>query len=195
MGHRLSTITTRTGDAGTTGLADGSRVSKDSPRITAMGEVDELNSMIGLLLCETLPPEMAQSLLATQHELFDVGGELAIPGHLALREAAVLRLEAHAAALNNHLPPLKDFILPGGSRAAALTHMARTICRRAERSVIGLVRDEALSPTVGVYLNRLSDYLFILARAVNQALGFNDVLWNPGAVAQAAAAAVEPPPR
>jgi cob(I)alamin adenosyltransferase len=184
MGHRLSSITTRTGDSGLTGLADGSRVSKDSPRIVAMGEVDELNSMLGLLLCETLPEDIARSLHASQHELFDLGGELAIPGHLALRESAVARLEAHATVLNARLSPLRDFILPGGSRAAAIAHLARTICRRAERAVIGLVREQAISPTVGIYLNRLSDYLFIVARALNQANGVTDVLWNPGAIGE-----------
>ncbi len=182
MGHRLSSITTRTGDSGLTGLADGSRVSKDSPRIVAMGDVDELNSMLGLLLCETLPSEIEQSILAAQHELFDLGGELAIPGHLALRESAVARLEAHSTVLNARLLPLRDFILPGGSRAAAVAHLARTICRRAERAVIGLVRERAVSSTVGIYLNRLSDYLFIVARALNQAGGVPDVLWNPGAI-------------
>jgi cob(I)alamin adenosyltransferase len=181
MSHRLSRIITRTGDGGLTGLADGSRVPKDSPRIVALGEVDELNSVIGLLLCEVLPPLIARDLSIVQHELFDLGGELAIPGHLALHETTIARLETAAETLNQALPPLRDFILPGGCRPAALAHLARTVCRRAERSVVPLTRDRVLSPTVPVYLNRLSDFLFIMARSLNQAAGRPDVLWQPTA--------------
>src|ERR1700741_3001907 len=167
MAHRLSKITTRTGDAGDTGLGDGARVSQDHPRVRALGEVDELNSAIGLLLAEVLPPEVTELLRDVQHDLFDLGGELSIPGHSMLGDDQVTRLDAAIDAWNAELPPLKEFILPGGSRAAALAHLARTICRRAERSVVARH-----------YLNRLSDVLFIAGRRLNRHAGRGDVQWR-----------------
>ncbi|OGA15825.1 MAG: ATP:cob(I)alamin adenosyltransferase [Betaproteobacteria bacterium RIFCSPLOWO2_02_FULL_66_14] len=178
MGHRLSRITTRTGDAGDTGLGDGSRVAKDTPRIQALGDVDELNSAIGVVLAEDLPGEVREALLAVQQDLFDLGGELCIPGHRILREAQVERLEALTAAQNARLAPLKEFILPGGSRAAAAAHLARTVCRRAERSVVTLGRSESVGDPVRQYLNRLSDLLFVLGRVLNRSAGRDDVLWQ-----------------
>lgn len=178
MGHRLTKITTRTGDAGETGLADGSRVPKDSARIAALGEVDELNSVIGLLLAEQLPFEVRACLEAVQHDLFDLGGEIAIPGQTLMSEAQVERLEQAVADMNRDLPPLKEFILPGGTRAAALAHLARTTCRRAERSIVALARAEPVSSVARIYLNRLSDLLFVLARSLNRAEGHPDVLWQ-----------------
>jgi cob(I)alamin adenosyltransferase len=178
MGNRLSKITTRTGDDGTTGLGDGSRVAKDSMRIQAMGDVDELNSQLGVLLCETLPPALRPQLLAIQHQLFDLGGELCIPGYALVGEQQVAELDALLAHYNADLPPLKEFILPGGSRAAAVAHVCRTVCRRAERSVVGLGRSEALNDGPRQYLNRLSDLLFVLARVLNRTDGGEDVLWR-----------------
>jgi cob(I)alamin adenosyltransferase len=178
MGHRLSKITTRTGDAGETGLADGSRVAKDSPRIAALGEVDELNSVIGVLLAEDLPAAVRAALLDIQHDLFDLGGELAIPGQALLGDAHVRRLEQLTEGFNADLAPLKEFILPGGARAAALAHLARTVCRRAERALVALARAAAVTATARVYLNRLSDLLFVLGRTLNRAAGGTDVLWR-----------------
>lgn len=178
MGHRLSKITTRTGDTGQTGLGDGSRVAKDSERVIAIGDVDELNCAIGLLLSETLPQDMHDALLRIQHDLFDLGGELSIPGHRMLSDEQVTRLEEWVTQYNADLPPLKEFILPGGSRAAALAHMARTVCRRAERSVVHLALGADVSAPTRIYLNRLSDLLFVLARAINRAQGQADVLWR-----------------
>ncbi len=178
MGHRLSKITTKTGDSGTTGLGDGSRVPKTHPRIAAIGEVDELNSVVGLLLTEALPDDLRESLVAVQHDLFDLGGELSIPGYIAIAEAHVARLEALSGALNVELPMLKDFILPGGSRAAAYAHLVRTVCRRAERAVLLLAAHEAVSDFARIYLNRLSDLAFVLARVLNRAAGQPDVLWR-----------------
>ena len=178
MGHRLSKIVTRTGDAGETGLGDGSRVAKDSPRIEAIGTVDELNSVLGVLLAEALPEVIAQCLTDVQHDLFDLGGELSIPGHFAITDAHVARIEAAVDAFNADLAPLKEFILPGGSRAAALAHVARTVCRRAERLLIRLAAREAVSERSRVYLNRISDLLFVLARSINRAAGRPDVLWQ-----------------
>jgi cob(I)alamin adenosyltransferase len=180
MGHRLSKIVTRTGDAGETGLGDGSRVPKDAPRIEAIGAVDELNSVLGTLLAESLPRAIAKCLTDVQHDLFDLGGELSIPGYVAVTEAHVTRLEEEVEAFNADLPPLKEFILPGGTRAAALAHVGRTVCRRAERSLIRLAAAEAVSGHSRVYLNRLSDLLFVLARALNRAGGHPDVLWQKG---------------
>ncbi|MEO6567090.1 MAG: cob(I)yrinic acid a,c-diamide adenosyltransferase [Casimicrobiaceae bacterium] len=180
MGHRLSRIVTRTGDAGTTGLGDGSRVAKDSPRIEAIGSVDELNSTIGLLLCEPLPHDIASTMLTVQHDLFDLGGELSIPGAAMVTPAQIDFLEAEVERLNAALPPLKEFILPGGTRAAALAHVARTVCRRAERCLIRAAEHSAVTDHARVYLNRLSDLLFVLARAVNRAAGTPDVLWQKG---------------
>ena len=178
MGHRLSKITTRTGDAGETGLADGSRVPKDSPRIAALGEIDELNSAIGVLLAEALPADARELLDNVQHDLFDLGGETAIPGHVLMTKAQVARLERSLEAFNGSLPPLKEFILPGGTRAAALAHLARTVCRRAERALVALARTEQVSGIGRVYLNRLSDLLFVLGRVLNRAGGGSDVLWK-----------------
>jgi cob(I)alamin adenosyltransferase len=179
MANRLTKITTRTGDDGTTGLADGTRVGKDSLRIAALGDVDELNSALGVLLAEKLPPSVADALSDCQHELFDLGGEIAIPGHVSLTENHLARLDALIEQHNTSLPPLKEFILPGGSCAAALCHVARTVARRAERSVVALSLKENVSPLTIQYLNRLSDLLFILCRVINRELGVNDVLWKP----------------
>ena len=178
MGHRLSRIVTRTGDAGTTGLGDGSRVAKDAPRIEAIGAVDELNSTLGVLLAESLPQAVAECLTAVQHDLFDLGGELSIPGHVAVTEAHVTRLEDAVEQFNGSLAPLREFILPGGTRAAALAHVARTVCRRAERRVVALAAADTVSDPSRRYLNRLSDLLFVLARVLNHAAGRPDVLWR-----------------
>jgi len=178
MGHRLSKITTRTGDAGETGLGDGSRVSKASARIAALGEVDELNSAIGVLLAEELPAAIRDALLGVQHDLFDLGGEVSIPGHTMVTEAQVGELERLLESFNRNLPPLKEFILPGGSRAAAAAHLARTVCRRAERALVALAREDRVSDAARIYLNRLSDLLFVLGRALNRAGGGTDVLWQ-----------------
>jgi len=179
MGHRLTKIYTRTGDDGTTGLGDGTRVPKDSARVEAYGTVDELNSALGLLLCETLDNDARAALTGIQHTLFDLGGELCIPGRRVLAETQVTELENLLDRLNADLAPLKEFILPGGTRNAALCHLARSVCRRAERRVYTLSRSEAVSPVSLKYLNRLSDLLFVLARALNQANGTPDVLWQP----------------
>ena len=178
MGHRLSKIVTRTGDAGTTGLGDGSRVAKDSARIAAIGEVDELNSTIGLLLTESLPAPVVACLTNAQHDLFDLGGELSVPGHDAVTDAHVARLEDAVEAFNADLGPLKEFILPGGTRGAALAHVARTVCRRAERALVHLAATAPVSDPARRYLNRMSDLLFVLARALNRAAGRPDVLWK-----------------
>jgi cob(I)alamin adenosyltransferase len=180
MGYRLSKIYTRTGDAGTTGLGDGSRVGKDAPRVTALGDVDELNSVVGLLLCEELPEEVRQLMTGVQHDLFDLGGELSVPGGSFLKDTQPGRLEAAIDRFNADLEPLKEFILPGGTRAAALTHHARTVCRRAERAVVSLAHNEAVSDASRQYLNRLSDLLFVLARWINKTAGSGDVLWQKG---------------
>ena len=178
MGHRLSKITTRTGDAGETGLGDGSRVAKDSARIAALGDVDELNCAIGLLLAEEIPDDFRAAFLEVQHDLFDLGGELSIPGHELVQEAQVRRLEERLEAWNAQLAPLKEFILPGGSRAAAAAHLARTVCRRAERTVVALGRHEPVGEDARRYLNRLSDLLFVAGRALNRAAGRGDVQWR-----------------
>jgi cob(I)alamin adenosyltransferase len=168
MGNRLSKITTRTGDDGTTGLADNTRVRKNHPRVESMGEVDELNSQLGLLLTETLPDEIRALLTQVQHHLFDLGGEFAMPGYSGITEAKLAALDEAIEHYNSDLPPLKEFVLPGGSRAAALAHICRAVCRRAERSTVSLVLSEAVSPLPVQYLNRLSDLLFVLARVLNQ---------------------------
>lgn len=178
MGHRLSKITTRTGDTGQTGLGDGARVAKDDPRIAALGDVDELNSVLGLLSAETLPQDIGEAVVLIQNQLFDLGGELSIPGYRLITTDHVSRIEALVEHFNADLPPLKEFILPGGSRAAAVSHLARTVCRRAERSVVGLARGQAVSNETRIYLNRLSDLLFILARVLNVRAGCGDVLWK-----------------
>ena len=180
MSHRLSKITTRTGDKGETGLGDGARVSKDSLRIAALGDVDELNSSIGLVLAEALPEDVREALVCVQHDLFDLGGEVAVPGHTSLTQHQIARLEDQLQRWNRDLPPLKEFILPGGTRPAALVHMARTVCRRAERTLVALSRTETMSDAARIYLNRLSDLLFVLGRALNRAGGGSDVLWQQG---------------
>jgi len=180
VGYRLSKIYTRTGDAGTTGLGDGSRVGKDAPRVAALGDVDELNTVIGMLLCETLPDEVRTLLTGVQHDLFDLGGELAVPGGAFLKDTQPERLETAIDRFNGELEPLKEFILPGGTRAAALTHHARTVCRRAERAVVALAHNETVSEPARQYLNRLSDLLFVLARWINKHAGRGDVLWQKG---------------
>mgnify|MGYP001575020325 CR=1 FL=1 len=178
MGHRLSRIVTRTGDDGSTGLGDGTRTPKDALRVHALGEVDELNAALGVVLTEVLPEEIRTDLLAVQHDLFDLGAELCIPGHTALAAIHVERLDARLAHYNASLPPLAEFILPGGSRAAAQVHVARTVCRRAERGVVTLARNEAVQATALQYLNRLSDLLFVLARVINRSDGGSEVLWQ-----------------
>ena len=182
MGHRLSKIVTRTGDAGTTGLGDGSRVPKDAPRIEAIGAVDELNSVLGVLLAEPLPEAIAACLTDVQHDLFDLGGELSIPGYTVLADAHIDRLEIAVERYNGELPPLKEFILPGGTRAAGLAHVARTVCRRAERALVALAATQPVSDPARRYVNRLSDLLFVLARELNRAGGHADVLWQKGRV-------------
>jgi cob(I)alamin adenosyltransferase len=178
MGHRLSKIYTRTGDDGTTGLGDGTRVPKDSLRVEAYGSVDELNSVIGLLLTHELSEDIRACLTEVQHRLFDLGGELCIPGHEALRDEQLRLLEQTLDDLNSGLQPLKEFILPGGSPAAAVCHVARAVCRRAERRVVHLGQTEPVSRTAVTYLNRLSDLLFVVARTLNAQTGHSDVLWQ-----------------
>ena len=178
MGHRLSKIYTRTGDAGTTGLGNGYRVSKNSLRIHTLGEVDEVNAAIGVLLCEELPEDMRALLTNVQHDLFDLGGEVCIPGMEMITAKQVQHLEEELDRFNDDLEPLKDFILPGGTRAAALCHQARTICRRAERMIVALGQEEAVNDAPRQYLNRLSDLLFVLGRVLNRAGGRGDVLWQ-----------------
>jgi len=180
MGHRLTQIATRTGDDGTTGLGDGSRTSKDSLRVAAMGDVDELNSTIGVLLAEAVPDDIRAELLDIQHDLFDLGGELCIPGFENIAESQVLRLDALLAQHNATLPRLQEFILPGGARTAAVAHVARTVCRRAERAVVALGAAEPIRPVCRQYLNRLSDLLFVLARVLNRRAGGADVMWEKG---------------
>ncbi len=178
MGHRLSRIVTRTGDDGSTGLGDGTRVSKDALRVHALGDVDELNATLGVVLTHALPDELRTDLLRIQNDLFDLGAELCIPGHTALVSAQIEHLEARLAHHNATLPPLAEFILPGGSPAAALIHVARTVCRRAERSAVSLARSEPVHATTLQYLNRLSDLLFVLARIINRNAGGREVLWQ-----------------
>jgi len=179
MGNRLSKIYTRTGDDGTTGLGDGSRVAKDSAPVEAFGTVDEANSAIGVVLAvDAVPPDVRTCLIEVQHDLFELGGELCIPGHAAVQSAFVDRLEASLDGFNADLPKLKEFILPGGGSAAAACHLARTIVRRAERRVAALSRVETVRPEVIQYLNRLSDLLFVIARVLARAEGGEEVLWD-----------------
>jgi cob(I)alamin adenosyltransferase len=178
VGNRLTRIATRTGDGGETGLGDGRRVAKDSARIRALGDIDELNSCVGLILAERIPPGSRQALLQVQHDLFDLGGEVCIPGHSMIAEAQVQRLDETLAEWNASLPALREFILPGGTRAAALAHLARTVCRRAERSLVALRRAEPVGERALQYLNRLSDMLFVLGRTLNRAARRGDVLWR-----------------
>ncbi len=178
MGNRLSKIYTKTGDDGSTGLGDGTRVSKDSARVSAYGTVDEANSAIGLVLACEIPDPVRKLLESVQHNLFDLGGELCIPGHAAIFDADIDHLENQLDAFNSDLPPLKDFILPGGGMAASHCHLARTICRRAERETVTLSRHDAVRPEAVRYLNRLSDLLFVLARVLARASGHGEVLWQ-----------------
>jgi cob(I)alamin adenosyltransferase len=178
MGNRLSKIYTRTGDDGSTGLGDGTRVPKDGARVEAYGSVDELNSVIGMLLAEKLPPLVSESLTRIQHELFDLGSELCVPGYTAITADHIAWLEQTLDHFNADLPALKEFILPGGSRAAAICHLARTVCRRAERRSLTLHRESVLNSEVLRYLNRLSDLLFVLARVIARADGGSEVLWK-----------------
>jgi cob(I)alamin adenosyltransferase len=182
MSNRLTQIATRTGDDGTTGLGDGSRVPKDHLRVQAMGDVDELNSGLGVLLAEPLPADVRELLVVIQHELFNLGGELSIPGFQLLKEDAVLRLDEALAHHNAQLPRLQEFILPAGTRSAALAHVSRTVARRAERAVVALAAHDPVNDAPRQYLNRLSDLLFVLARVLNRAnldgLGGDDVYWN-----------------
>ncbi|MGD9788252.1 MAG: cob(I)yrinic acid a,c-diamide adenosyltransferase [Sulfuricellaceae bacterium] len=178
MTKRLTRIVTRGGDAGTTGLADGSRLPKHHPRVAALGEVDELNSQIGLLLTEPLPAEIAAALQDVQQDLFDLGAELALPGQARLAPGQVEHLESLLAEWNAALPPLEEFVLPGGCRGGALCHVARAVCRRAERSLSLLGTGEALSPLALPYLNRLSDLLFVASRRLNRAAGVADAQWH-----------------
>ena len=178
MGNRLSKIYTKTGDDGTTGLGDGTRVAKDSARVAAYGTVDEANSAIGLVLATGVPDAVRDLLVTVQHQLFDLGGELCIPGHAAVFDADIQRLEDQLDGFNADLPPLKDFILPGGGEAAARCHLARTIVRRAERETVTLARHDAVRPEAIRYLNRLSDLLFVLARVLARADGHGEVLWK-----------------
>jgi cob(I)alamin adenosyltransferase len=182
MANRLSQIATRTGDDGTTGLGDGTRVPKSHGRIAAMGDVDELNSHIGVLLAEPLPADVRELLVTVQHELFNLGGELSIPGYALLKDDAVAALDAALARHNETLPRLMEFILPAGTRSAALAHVARAVARRAERAVVTLAATEAVNAAPRLFLNRLSDLLFVLARVLNRAnldgLGGDDVYWH-----------------
>lgn len=179
MGHRLSRIYTRTGDDGTTGLGDGARVPKDAARVAAYGTVDELNSVVGMVLAvPAVPADVNACLARVQHELFDVGGELCVPGMTLVQQAWIDRLESDLDAFNADLPPLKDFILPGGGQAAAACHLARAVCRRAERLVVTLGRSEEVGATLLRYLNRLSDLLFVLARVLSRVEGGSEVLWR-----------------
>ena len=190
MGNRLSQIATRTGDNGTTGLGDNTRVSKNSLRVHAMGDVDELNSHIGVLLCEDMPPGVRTLLVEIQHQLFNLGGELSIPGYELLKPEAVLALDEALAEHNEHLPRLQEFILPAGTHAAAQAHICRTVARRAERAVVALEGQEALKDTPRQYLNRLSDLMFVLSRVLNRfrtdgTVG-DDVYWKSEKMAKAA---------
>lgn len=185
MANRLSQIATRTGDNGTTGLGDNTRVSKDSLRVHAMGDVDELNSHIGVLLCEELPPGVRELLVEVQHQLFNLGGELSIPGFELLKPEAVALLDEALAEHNAKLPRLAEFILPAGSRAAALAHVCRTVARRAERAVVALGAAEPLKESPRQYLNRLSDLLFVLSRVLNRMNGGDDVYWKSERMARA----------
>lgn len=178
MGKRLSKIYTRTGDDGSTGLGDGNRTPKDSARISVIGDIDEVNTVIGVLLCESLPDHVEHSLLEIQHRLFDLGGELSIPGYTLIGDAHVTVLEGILDDLNADLAPLENFILPGGTRAAALCHQARAVCRRAERSCVHLQAETGCNPAGLHFLNRLSDLLFVMARYLNRQAGVADVLWK-----------------
>lgn len=180
MGHRLSKITTRTGDKGTTGLATGTRVEKDSPRVVAMGAVDELNSCIGVVLAHGVPPQVRECLVDVQQRLFEAGAQLSSPGHRRIKEEDILAIERSVEGFNADLEPLKEFVLPGGSLAAAACHVARTVCRRAESHVVGLNTIEPIeNDCLGPFLNRLSDLLFVVARVLNKADKTAEPMWRP----------------
>ncbi len=185
MGNRLTQIATRTGDDGTTGLGDNTRVSKNNLRVHAMGDVDELNSHLGVLLCEAMPVDVRTLLVEVQHQLFNLGGELSIPGFELLKAEAVHALDAALTHYNEQLPRLEEFILPGGTRGAALAHVCRTVARRAERAVVALNAVEALKDTPRQYLNRLSDLMFVVARVLNRADGGDDVYWKSAKISAA----------
>jgi cob(I)alamin adenosyltransferase len=187
MGNRLTQIATRTGDAGTTGLGNNQRVSKNSLRVHAMGDVDELNSHMGVLLCEPMSDEVRALLVEIQHQLFNLGGELSIPGFELLKPDAVQALDDALATHNAQLPRLQEFILPAGTRGASLAHVCRTVARRAERSVVALGQEESLNDAPRQYLNRLSDLMFVLARVLNRLEGGDDVYWKSERMAQASA--------
>lgn len=178
MGHRLTKIYTRTGDDGTTGLGDGSRIEKDHPRIDVMGDLDELNSVIGILLAHPLPDAVRQCLVDVQHLLFDIGAELSLPEHRAIDAALVTKLETLLDEFNAGLPPLKEFILPGGNPAAAACHLARAVCRRAERRLIKLHRHEEINRHTLAYINRLSDLLFVIARLLARETHLDEAQWR-----------------
>ena len=188
MAHRLTQIATRTGDDGTTGLGDGTRVAKSDLRIAALGDVDELNSTLGVILAEPLPDDVRELLVTIQHELFNLGGELSIPGYSLLKDEAVAHLEAALARYNATLPRLKEFILPAGTRSAALAHVARAVARRAERAIVTLAETETINNAPRLFLNRLSDLMFVLARVLNRAnldgLGGDDVYWHSARLAR-----------
>ncbi|WP_295537047.1 cob(I)yrinic acid a,c-diamide adenosyltransferase [uncultured Pseudacidovorax sp.] len=192
MGNRLTQIATRTGDDGSTGLGDNTRVSKGHLRVHAMGDVDELNSHIGLLLCEPLPAEVRELLVDVQHQLFNLGGELAMPGYTLLKDEALLQLDQALETHNAALPRLAEFILPAGTRAAAQAHVCRTVARRAERAIVALGAVEVVNDAPRRYLNRLSDLLFVLARVLNRMDGGDDVYWKSERMARAAAAGDAP---
>jgi cob(I)alamin adenosyltransferase len=179
MGHRLSKIYTRTGDKGETGLGDGSRIEKDHIRVEAFGTVDELNSIIGMILAHDIPDQVSQCLNKIQHHLFDLGGELCMPDYTALDESYISHLENRLDNFNAELPMLKEFILPAGGHATSSCHLARTVCRRAERRVVSLAKDEEISPFSIQYLNRLSDLLFVVARVLARHENGSEVLWQP----------------
>ena len=185
MGNRLTQIATRTGDDGTTGLGDGVRVAKFAPRVQAMGDVDELNSHIGLLLCEPVPPDVRELLIDIQHQLFNLGGELSIPGFQLLKDEAVIQLDEALAHYNEQLPKLQEFILPAGNRAASQAHICRTVARRAERWVVQLGEHEPINAAPRHYLNRLSDLMFVLSRVLNRMDGGDDVYWRSERLAKA----------
>jgi len=179
MGNRLSKIYTRTGDNGTTGLGDGNRIDKDSDRIDAIGAIDELNSIIGMILSHEIPETLATHLSRLQHELFELGGELSIPGHIVIANEHVTQLENDLDNLNKELPPLKEFILPAGGKATSCCHLARTVCRRAERVIVRLARTNDISSSLQAYVNRLSDLLFVMARTLARFENGQEVLWQP----------------
>ena len=187
MANRLTQIATRTGDNGTTGLGDNTRVSKDSLRVHAMGDVDELNSHIGVLLCEDMPAGVRDLLVEVQHQLFNLGGELSIPGFELLKPEALLALDEALAEHNAALPRLAEFILPAGNRAASIAHVCRTVARRAERAVVALGQQDALKDAPRQYLNRLSDLLFVLSRVLNRMDGGDDVYWKSERMKRSAA--------